>query len=500
MGSIGGLRDLSTTRNLEIRPELTAVQFGSLDTRKGQYHDGKVDPEAAFNLKYGVTSNVVLDFTFNPDFSQIETDRPQIEVNQRFPLFYEEKRPFFLEGKEIFDTTIPLLHTRTIVDPKFGGKLTGKIGRTTFGVLVANDEAPGRVDNRADSAFGQSAQVAIGRVRYDLYSESYVGAIVTNREFLQSSNRVVGVDSRFLLGSVHRLTVMAAATQDESQSGVRRTGTAFDVNLTRLGRGLSYTISHANYTPDFRSATGFIRRVDQQNTRVRSTYTFWPQNRFIVSWGQFGTYTLNYNHRGQIDDHWVGTSTFVTFVRNINVNVQNWGGIEQFGGLTFRKDHHAVTVDLNFSRRFSLNLYSRWEDEIRYSATPYLGRATIRSAEFSFRPTSTFETRLTANLSRFVDPRSETEIFDVGLYRSHNTYQFTPRLLVRSILEYDSWEDKLGVNLLLTYRVNAGTVLFVGVDDRLQDAMHIGESPIGADGLQRTRRAFFFKTSYLFRQ
>ena len=106
---------------------------------------------------------------------------------------------------------------------------------------------------------------------------------MTDREFLQASNRVAGVDGRFLLGAVHRLTFMAAATEDDSGSGVRQTGRAIDVNLTRSGRALSYTMSHANYTPNFRSATGFIRRVDQQFTNIQSSYTFWPQNAVIVN-------------------------------------------------------------------------------------------------------------------------------------------------------------------------------------------------------------------------
>lgn len=507
MGTIGGLRDLSSAKNLEFQPELTAVQFGSRDARTARYTNGAVDPEAGLNLKYGLTSNVVLDFTYNPDFSQIEADRPQIEVNQRFPLFYEEKRPFFLEGKEIFDTSIPLLHSRTIVDPKFGGKLTGKMGRTTFGVLVADDEASGRVDDRADPASGHSAQVAIGRVRYDLYSESHIGAIVTDREFLQTSNRVVGVDGRFLLGAVHRLTFTIAAAQDEARSGVRQTGRAIDVNLTRSGRGLSYSISHVNYTPNFRAATGFIRRVDQQFTTAQGSYTFWPQN-VIISWGQFGIYSRNYNHEGQLDDEMLGTATFVQVVRNINASLQNWRTIERFAGIKFLAYHHAVQGDLNFDRRFSTRFRWSWEDGIRYTETPFLGRSTTGSAELSFRPTSRFETGLSTNLSRLVDPRNNAEIFDVRLYRARTTYQFTPRLLVRNILEYDSWENKLGVNLLLTYRINAGTVVFLGVDDHLQDGTNInrdleetnGSRNMLDAGLRRTSRTFFFKLSYLFRQ
>src|SRR4029077_19622965 len=130
--------------------------------------------EAGLNVKYGITSNLTFDLTYNPDFSQIESDRQQIEVNQRFPILYPELRPFFLEGQEIFRIGGPVtfIHTRTIVDPRFGAKLSGKVGRTTVGLLVANDEAPGKVDDPQDPAFGRKAQFVVGRARYDLYRES----------------------------------------------------------------------------------------------------------------------------------------------------------------------------------------------------------------------------------------------------------------------------------------------------------------------------------------
>ena len=192
--------------------------------------------------------------------------------------------------------------------------------------------------------------------------------------------------------------------------------------------------------------------------------------------------------------------TFFRFVRNINARMQNWREIERFGGTEFLKYHHRVMGELNFSRRLSASLSWGWEDGVRYTENPFLGRAKLGSAEFSFRPTSRFETGFTANLSRFVDPRSNAEVFDVRLYRTRTTYQFTERLLVRNILEYDSWENKLGVNLLLTYRINAGTVAFLGVDDRLQDETNINPNFFDAGVLRRTSRAFFFKLSYLFRQ
>ena len=141
------LLGLSTSRNIEILPTFTAVQFGSLDAGSGSFANKDPEPEGGLNLKYGVTSNLTADFTYNPDFSQIETDQPQIELNQRFELFFRELRPFFLEGAEIFQFRGPvnLVHTRTIVDPEYGGKLTGKVGKTTVGVLYANDEAAGNL-------------------------------------------------------------------------------------------------------------------------------------------------------------------------------------------------------------------------------------------------------------------------------------------------------------------------------------------------------------------
>ena len=145
LGVLDGMTDLSTSRNLELLPTITAVNAKAIDATTATY--GRADTrEGGFGVRYGVTSNLVLDFTYNPDFSQIESDRAQIEVNQRFPLFFPELRPFFLEGQEIFSVQGPvtLAHSRTILDPRYGAKVTGKIGRATVGVLVADDEAAGR--------------------------------------------------------------------------------------------------------------------------------------------------------------------------------------------------------------------------------------------------------------------------------------------------------------------------------------------------------------------
>ncbi len=202
---------LSTSRNLEILPTFTAINFGALGPGGEGFQSQGTTPEAGLNLKYGLTSDLTADFALNPDFSQVESDQPQIEVNQRFPLIFQELRPFFLEGRDIFNLVSPvtLVHTRTIVDSRVWGKLTGKVGDVGLGVILADDEAVGRRVEEGDPGFGESAQFLIARARYDLYSGSHIGFVATDREFLDGCNRVGGIDARFRLGQNDTINLIA---------------------------------------------------------------------------------------------------------------------------------------------------------------------------------------------------------------------------------------------------------------------------------------------------
>ena len=184
IGTLTGMTDFSTQHNFELLPTFTASSQGRLDTTTGEYTvDGGQD--AGVGLRYGISSNLTFDFTYNPDFSQVESETQQIDINQRFPLNYPELRPFFLEGREIYEIAgrPQAVQTRRIVDPRYGAKLTGKVGsKTSIGLFLADDEAPGKVE-ASDPAFSKKAQNVLGRVKYDLYRNSHVGMIFTDREF-----------------------------------------------------------------------------------------------------------------------------------------------------------------------------------------------------------------------------------------------------------------------------------------------------------------------------
>ena len=499
MGVLEGLTDLSTSRNLEILPTFTAVQAGSLDTTAGRFRESDPVGEMGVGVKYGVTSNLTMDFTYNPDFSQIESDRPQVEVNQRFALFYPEQRPFFLEGREIFAAATPLnlVHTRTIVDPRYGAKLTGKVGNTTLGIFVADDDAPGRLDDRNAPAFGRTAQSLIGRVRYDLYAESYVGAIATAREFGKDYNRVGGVDGRFRLGRTHSVSFLVVASEHQDELNGRLSGPVFELDFTRQGRNLSYTVSHSSIDPEFRTETGFVPRVDIRRTDANVAFRWWPEGT-LISWGPSFTYLRNHNHAGVLEDEQFRGDVNFEFVRNVRFSGGVNRDLERFGGIDFRKTGYSF-FGLVSGRIVSVLVGADGGDGIFFSESPFLGRSTSGNFSLFLRPTSRLRTELRGTFSRFVDLARDMEVFDVKIFRTRTTYQFTNRLLLRHIMEHNTFAGTLGNNVLLTYRINAGTVAFLGYDDRYRQGFQIDEGFFPTHRLERTNRAFFTKVSYLFR-
>ena len=504
MGVLEGMTDLSTSRNLEILPTFTAIQYGSLDDASGDWVGQGTSPEGGVNLKYGITSNLTADFTANPDFSQIESDEAQIDVNQRFPLFFPELRPFFLEGQDIFEFTSPvqLIHTRTIVDPNLGGKLTGKVGRTTMGFLVADDEAPGKRDDPADAAYGRNAQFLVGRARYDLYRESHIGVVATGREFMDGYSRVGGVDGQFRLGQASRFNFVAVQSKHRNEAGDEKGGPMLGALFEHEGRHLQASAFTAHIYPDFHTDVGFVRRVDQRTAGSEVGYRWWPEH-WVINWGPSFEYQLGYNHAGVREDEMTGAELEVQFARNVSLDVGGTRAFERYGGVGFRRNNYNVRTNVSTSRLFSLGGGFNWGDEIFYDiSNPYLGRGSRARVFATVRPSPRLTSQINLSTSRFTDVRPGPhagEVFNVQILRAFSTLTFTDRLLLRNITEYNSFRGTLALNLLATYRINALTVFYVGYDDHYQQADLIDEERYPFRTLKRKNRALFTKLQVLFR-
>jgi hypothetical protein len=498
MGSLDGMTNLSTSRNLELLPTVTAIQVGRLNAA-GDFQSDTVK-EAGANLKYGVTSNLTFDFTYNPDFSQIESDRQQIEINQRFPVLYPELRPFFLEGQEIFRVPGPVtfIHTRTIVDPRYGAKLSGKIGKTTVGLLVANDEAPGKVDNRQDAAFGRTAQFIVGRARYDLYRESTASVIFTNREFMNQHSRAIGGDGDFAFGRTHRFFARVIATDHRDAAGVQRRGYFYDFNLRKAGRNVSYSLISNAISPDLRTDVGFVRRTDQRQTLGNISYRWWPET-WLISWAPRLNHMRNYQFDGTLQEETSGATVNFSFAKNITAEAGITRDMERFRSIDFWKTRYSAAAIIATSRRLTVTATMNAGDQIRFVTDPFLGSTTAWDVAIALRPVPRFQSDFSVAASRFVDTRNRRDEFDVKILRSLSTYQFTERLLLRNITEHNTLEKTVGENLLLTYRVNAGTVFYLGFDTRYRHGDQINPALFPRDTYRRTNRAVFTKLQYLFR-
>ena len=509
MGVLEGMTDISTSRNIEILPTFTAIQYGEINPARPGFANQDTDPDAGVNLKYGVTSDLTADFTINPDFSQIESDRPQIEVNQRFPLFFSELRPFFVEGAEIFNIQAPVtfVHTRTIVDPDYGAKLSGQVGRFSLGLLTANDRAPGKVDESEDPAFDQTAQTFIARARYDLYAESNIGAIVTDREFLDSHSRVVGLDGNFRLSPTISADFRAVNSWYKGLGEEQAGGHMLSTGIRQGGRNVSWSLSAYEISPEFDTDVGFVRRRDIRNVTGNLGYRFWPES-WIINWGPSISYGQNHDFDGTLQDENLGLLINFSFAQNVTLYSRISRDMERFGGINFDKNQFFVGWHVNTSRSYSFGGNFSVGDEI-YFLESFLGHQVNWSVDGTVRPLDRLNSNLRFQRRSLTDPSNgDAELFDVRIFRATTNFQFTDRLGIRNITEFNSRDETFDFNVLFNYRVNAGTVFFVGYDDHFQQADLI-EGDRDGDGFEeqifyttgkrRTSRAIFVKLQYLLR-
>ena len=269
-GTLEGLRGLDPGMFLEVNPTVVASRTGSFDESLGRLAHESPNGEAGLNVTYGITSNLRLDGTFNPDFSQVEADAGQIVVNERFALFLPEQRPFFLEGSEVFSMPERLVYTRSIANPVGAAKISGKVGSFNVAYL-------GAVDDVGSGSGVESAKPIVNLLRFkrDLGGSSTLGMVYTDRtDPGVDFNRVVGADARLILGGRYTLDVMAAGSADGNAGESTRWGSLVSASLDRSGRHFSAEAAFQDIDDDFRAGSGFIRRTGITRMEGEARYSF----------------------------------------------------------------------------------------------------------------------------------------------------------------------------------------------------------------------------------
>lgn len=362
-GKITGLEGIITQRQLEITPSLTVSSKGNrlrtfplavlendpalLDP--GHFAQKPIGFDPGVTVKLGITPTITLDAAVNPDFAQVEADSPVVLANQRFPIFFAEKRPFFLEGIDYFQTPMNAVHTRTIIDPDYAVKLTGKSGRNTFGIMMASDNGPGdfsdedRLDptiiERSGKFFDANSLVGVLRFKRNIGKESSLGVLATTYNFIDKHNHLAGFDGRFRLDqkTIFQFQVLGTRTkQFFFNPNFRRNIEASiptAVNQDRIGDAVGYYwlydytgrkfgwfVSGVGRTKDYRAFVGFTRRT---NTNINEF--FWrtntednPKAKYIVRKQVHNYNSVNYDFQGRLQNY------FTEIVGSLNLQHQTF--------------------------------------------------------------------------------------------------------------------------------------------------------------------------------
>lgn len=329
-GKLTGLENLSIERTIELIPSLTVSQdgrfvraFGVLPgttaaaTDPGRLVNQPVSLDPGLTAKFIPSPALTLDLAINPDFVQVEADQLVVTANQRFPIFFAEKRPFFLEGIDIFQTPVTAVHTRAIVDPDVAVKLTGKKGRNTFGIMAASDNGPGsfigdeRLNPNNFRFLDKNAYVGVMRFKRDLGKQNTIGVLATSYNFIEKHNQLLAVDGRFRLNPMSTVSFQVLGTTsrnffsnpNDATFTRYRTGNgfAYSTNYTRAGRNWGWEFGGDGYTRDYRADVGFTGR-----TNSNFNYGFLRYNsernpkKKIIAYHIHNFTHVDYNWRGQM--------------------------------------------------------------------------------------------------------------------------------------------------------------------------------------------------------
>ena len=276
-------KDLKNPLILEMLPSITS---GSSSERVNpqEWDKGDSFKDIGIGLKYGITSSITADITINPDFSQVESDAFQVEVNQRYPIFYSEKRPFFMEGLDIFnfltisDYFVTPVHTRRIVDPLWGIKMTGTVGKISFGVLSAGDESPGREwEDEKKPNEDKNAYFTIVRGKHSLGKDNFIGGLYSGREFAGGYNRVAGADFGYRFLKNHRIgTSFLQSTFRESEGESSISSSSLNFGYIYDTKPLFIVAILEHIGKDFRMDSAFLRRSGINDGTGRINANFYP--------------------------------------------------------------------------------------------------------------------------------------------------------------------------------------------------------------------------------
>ena len=499
-----GLEGVSPDHDIELIPYGLLRGFRALDTRdptNPYFQHAEVQGQPGMDAKFVLHDHFTVDATANPDFSQVESEDPQITVNQRYAVYFPEKRPFFLENEDFFRTPMDLFFTRSIGDPSAGIRLTGKDGPYSIGLMTSDDRSPGLAVPDYNPLSGIRSYFTVARLSRDIFRQSSVGVLYTDWECPSTGefNRIGGADTHLKLHanwsldgqavtSSSNLNLNCEANLYPFSSGNRGNGNYYagpaeKLELKREGLHFNYDGLYNDVTPGFVTIPGFINRTDIRETVQDFYYRFRPKSGWILSWGPSLNVRYDFDHTGlRLDTDYLpyfsirgkGQSFFIVKPyeetrERLRPQDFCYYGFTVYCPPTFlpNRDYHehesGATFQTGYLKQATINASYYWGSGTNFVAEPdvppalstpynlpFLTHEDNARASLIFRPikplkienTYLFD-RLRATNSTFLFEQARYPgigrgIFNDHILRSKWNWQFTPQLSVRVILQYNS--------------------------------------------------------------
>jgi hypothetical protein len=543
-GTLKGISGVSGSRNLQLNPYVLLQNertLNYLDPTNPYFSARGLEGTGGGEGKLILHDTLVLDATVNPDFSDVESDQPQFTVNQRYPVYFPELRPFFLENANYFSTPIQLLYTRNIVHPEYGIRLTGKMAKTNIGFLAVDDREPGEAVPPGDPAYHQRAKALVGRVAEDVGKNSSIGALYTDEEFGGGWNRVGGVDTTLRIGSNWTVSgqMVESSTQGEVDSGnppTYQAGPAAYISVQRSGHAFNLYSDGQDISPGFVTQLGFLQTSNIRSNHTHVTYQWFLKHSTIQSYGLEGNENFAFDHDGNRIYRYLTFDPFLLLPHNTVIAPlvgQNSDTLGPQNGTLFTENHNftenfgGVVVRSTAMTQLNLNIVAIRGGNVNYNPVegglPSLLDQQSLQALITVQPLRGLTADNTYLLDRDHSVANGAFVYESQTFRSKLNYQFTRSLSARVIAQYDTTltnaaetslprTKQIGTQALFTWLPHPGTAIYVGYNSDLQNLSRDlcnrlaggacdqnDPGPPRAESYLNDGRQIFLKASYLIR-
>jgi len=480
---------------LEILPALTYSHREKAN--QGRLVNEEQKGEFGITVKYGITQDLILDATLNPDFSQVEADAGQVDVNLRYNLFYPEKRPFFLEGSEQFLVTGSpnLIYTRTIVNPLIAAKVTGKIAeKQSIASLYAMDElydtTPG----------GRYAYVGIVRFKQALSGDGYIAGMGAVRETKPHVNGMGGIDGLIRLTQSSRLAFqgLLSHTGDDPTSSTER-GHKYELTYDYEERSLRYGGAFGRISDNFVAEMGYVPRPGIMYVEGYVNPRFYPSSELVR---RVSIFTGSRQYKDLPSGIWEnGYDLSISALVGPTVSVSAFAAVqtEVFAGKEFNTNTVQGSLSSQATRDVYVGLSAQHGNAIYYSANPYGGYGHRGTLSIRYQPWDNLSAEYTLTFNDFSRSSDSKLIYEYTISRLRTTYQFNKYLFFRGIVEYNNYRKRMLTDLLASFTYIPGTVMHLGYGSLYERIRWEESRYVPTDRFLETKRGLFFKASYLWR-